>query len=76
MVGLCWSTRCIIWCVIDMQGEEHRRHLLRLLLSPVDARPLPDVYGEIMAGTTPGFRGGIDISRMPDVSPCISLEAE
>lgn len=42
----------------------------------MDTRPLPAVYEDIMAGLEPGFRGGIDISRMPNVAPCITLEAD
>lgn len=59
----------------DGQDAAHQRHLLRLLLSPTDARPLPPVYNDIMAGIEPGFRGGINISGM-SVEPCISMEAE
>eukprot|EP00192_Tetraselmis_astigmatica_P010488 CAMPEP_0117669910 /NCGR_PEP_ID=MMETSP0804-20121206/12419_1 /TAXON_ID=1074897 /ORGANISM="Tetraselmis astigmatica, Strain CCMP880" /LENGTH=377 /DNA_ID=CAMNT_0005478069 /DNA_START=119 /DNA_END=1252 /DNA_ORIENTATION=+ len=60
----------------DGPDEKHQRHLLRLLLSPEDARPLPPVYEEIMAGIQPGSRGGINVSGMEGVTPHVSLEAE
>mmetsp|Transcript_22141 Transcript_22141/g.52963 ORF Transcript_22141/g.52963 Transcript_22141/m.52963 type:complete len:141 (+) Transcript_22141:352-774(+) len=61
---------------VDGQGSESRRHLLRLLLAPPDARPLPPAYKEIMAGIEPGNRGGIDISQIEGACPCITLDAE
>jgi Taurine catabolism dioxygenase TauD, TfdA family len=44
---------------VDWDEPERKRHLLRLWLSPSDARPLPDVYAERYGSTTPGDRGGI-----------------
>jgi len=44
---------------IDWDEPERKRHLLRLWISPPDARPLPDVYAERYGNTTPGDRGGI-----------------
>jgi len=38
---------------------EHKRHLLRLWLSPPGARPLPPVFAECYGGVTIGDRGGI-----------------
>jgi TfdA family taurine catabolism dioxygenase TauD len=44
---------------VDWNEPERKRHLLRLWLSPPDARPLPDVYAERYGSITPGDRGGI-----------------
>jgi hypothetical protein len=44
---------------VDWDEPERKRHLLRLWISPPDARPLPDVYAERYGSTTPGDRGGI-----------------
>src|SRR5262245_53202933 len=44
---------------VDWDEPERKRHLLRLWISPSDARPLPDVYAERYGNTTPGDRGGI-----------------
>jgi hypothetical protein len=38
---------------------ERHRHLLRLWLAPLEARPLPQVYSPRYGGVTPGERGGI-----------------
>jgi Taurine catabolism dioxygenase TauD, TfdA family len=43
----------------DWLEPERKRHLLRLWLSPPEARPLPPVFAEIYGGLTPGDRGGI-----------------
>ena len=43
----------------DWPEPERKRHLLRLWLSPPEARPLPPVFAEIYGGLTPGDRGGI-----------------
>jgi hypothetical protein len=48
---------------IDWDEPERKRHLLRLWLSPPDARPLPDVYAERYGSTTAGDRGGIICKR-------------
>jgi len=44
---------------VDWDEPERKRHLLRLWLSPHDARPLPDIYAERYGSITPGDRGGI-----------------
>jgi len=38
---------------------ERHRHLLRLWLAPIEARPLPQVYAPRYGGIVPGERGGI-----------------
>jgi hypothetical protein len=38
---------------------ERHRHLLRLWLAPMSARPLPDVFAPRYGSVTPGERGGI-----------------
>jgi hypothetical protein len=43
----------------DFPETERKRHLLRLWLSPPDARPLPPVFAECYGGVTVGDRGGI-----------------
>ena len=43
----------------DWPEPERKRHLLRLWLSPPEARPLPPVFAEIYGGLTAGDRGGI-----------------
>jgi hypothetical protein len=43
----------------DWPEVERKRHLLRLWLSPPNARPLPPVFAECYGGITPGDRGGI-----------------
>ena len=43
----------------DWPEPERKRHLLRLWLSPPDARPLPPVFAECYGSTTVGDRGGI-----------------
>ncbi len=43
----------------DWPDPKRRRHLLRLWLAPVEARPLPPVYAQRYGRTTPGDRGGI-----------------
>jgi hypothetical protein len=43
----------------DWPEPGRKRHLLRLWLSPPEARPLPPVFAEIYGGLTPGERGGI-----------------
>ncbi len=43
----------------DFPEPEKKRHLLRLWLSPPDARPLPPVFAECYGGVTIGDRGGI-----------------
>jgi hypothetical protein len=43
----------------DDADPESRRHLLRLWLSPADARPLPPVFAERYGSVEPGRRGGV-----------------
>lgn len=43
----------------DWPEIEHKRHLLRLWLSPPGARPLPPGFAECYGGVTIGDRGGI-----------------
>jgi hypothetical protein len=43
----------------DWPEVERKRHLLRLWLAPVEARPLPPVFAECYGGITAGDRGGI-----------------
>jgi hypothetical protein len=43
----------------DWPEPEHKRHLLRLWLAPLDARPLPPSFAERFDGITIGDRGGI-----------------
>ncbi|HEX3952312.1 MAG TPA: TauD/TfdA family dioxygenase [Stellaceae bacterium] len=43
----------------DWPEVERKRHLLRLWLSPPDARPLPPVFAECYGDITIGNRGGI-----------------
>jgi hypothetical protein len=43
----------------DDADPRHRRHLLRLWLSPVEGRPLPPVFAERYGSIEPGRRGGV-----------------
>lgn len=43
----------------DWPEPERRRHLLRLWLAPLEARPLPDVFAERYGCVEPGRRGGV-----------------
>jgi hypothetical protein len=43
----------------DYSEPERKRHLLRLWLSPRDARCLPTAFAERFGSTTPGDRGGV-----------------
>jgi hypothetical protein len=43
----------------DWLDAERKRHLLRLWLAPLAARPLPPVFAEAYGGITIGDRGGI-----------------
>ena len=45
----------------DYPEPERKRHLLRLWLAPLNARPLPEVYAERFGSTTPGDRGGVTV---------------
>ncbi|MEE8433768.1 MAG: TauD/TfdA family dioxygenase [bacterium] len=57
----------------DWEAPERKRHLLRLWLSPPDARPLPPAYAERYGSVTVGDRGGIVTPGMRFTLP---LEAE
>jgi len=52
---------------------ERHRHLLRLWLAPVSARPLPPVFASRYGSVAPGERGGIVVSGAKAKVP---LEAE
>lgn len=44
---------------VDWDEPARKRHLLRLWLSPPEARPLPPAYATRYGGIEPGARGGI-----------------
>jgi len=46
----------------DWPEPERKRHLLRLWLSPTEARPLPPVFAERYGSITPGDRGGVIVN--------------
>jgi hypothetical protein len=48
----------------DWPEPDRKRHLLRLWLAPVGARPLPPVFAERYGSVTPGDRGGMHFSGM------------
>ena len=52
---------------------ERHRHLLRLWLAPVDARPLPETFASRYGSVVPGERGGIMVTG---TTPRVPLEAE
>jgi len=54
------------------QPERHR-HLLRLWLAPLQARPLPEVFAPRYGSVTPGARGGIVVRG---TRPTVPMEAE
>ncbi len=45
----------------DWPDPERKRHLLRLWLAPINARPLPPVFSERFGSVVPGKRGGVVI---------------
>jgi Taurine catabolism dioxygenase TauD, TfdA family len=55
----------------DFPEREGKRHLLRLWLAPLNARPLPKVYAERFGSLTPGARGGV---LVPGSKPTIPFE--
>ncbi|MEZ5651962.1 MAG: TauD/TfdA family dioxygenase [Burkholderiaceae bacterium] len=57
---------------VDWPQPERRRHLLRLWLSPDDARPLPPVFALRYGELTPGARGGIITPDTVDLTFAIS----
>lgn len=48
----------------DWPHAERKRHLLRLWLAPMNARPLPPVFAERFGSVTPGDRGGVAVAGM------------
>lgn len=50
-----------------------KRHLLRLWVAPLNARPLPPVFAERYGSVVPGERGGVDV---PGMRYTIPWEAE
>jgi hypothetical protein len=46
----------------DWPEPERKRHLLRLWLAPVQARPLPPIFAERYGSVVPGERGGVEVS--------------
>jgi len=57
----------------DFPEPGRKRHLLRLWLAPLNARPLPEVFAERFGSVTPGDRGGIAV---PGVKPVIPFDAD
>lgn len=57
----------------DWPEPERKRHLLRLWLAPVNARPLPPVFADRYGKITPGERGGL---TMPGIKLTAPLDAE
>lgn len=53
----------------DWPEDGRKRHLLRLWLSPEDARPLPEVYRQRFGSVEPGRRGGIILPETKLVAP-------
>jgi len=52
----------------DFPEPELRRHLLRLWVAPLDARPLPEIFAERFGSVTPGDRGGVSVEgSMPTI---------
>jgi hypothetical protein len=45
----------------DFVEPERKRHLLRLWVAPLNARPLPEVFAERFGSVVPGDRGGITL---------------
>jgi len=43
----------------DWPEPDRKRHLLRLWLAPVGARPLPEVFAQRFGSVVPGDRGGV-----------------
>ena len=55
----------------DYPEPDRKRHLLRLWLAPLTARPLPQVFAERYGSVTPGRRGGVVV---PGSAPTIPFE--
>jgi len=49
----------------DWPEPERKRHLLRLWLAPLQARPLPPVFAERFGSIDPGERGGVVVQDNP-----------
>jgi Taurine catabolism dioxygenase TauD, TfdA family len=50
---------------------ERQRHLLRLWLAPVEARPLPPVFAERYGSIAPGDRGGVAVKGVKQIAPLV-----
>ena len=57
----------------DWTDAKRKRHLLRLWLAPMNARPLPLVYAERFGSVVPGDRGGVVTGGITPIAP---LEAD
>jgi hypothetical protein len=57
----------------DWPEPERKRHLLRLWLAPMNARPLPPAFADRYGKITPGERGGL---TMPGLKLAAPLDAE
>ena len=57
----------------DWPEAERKRHLLRLWLAPMDARPLPSIFADRFGSVVPGDRGGVEVRGM---TPTARLDAE
>jgi len=55
----------------DYPEPDRKRHLLRLWVAPVNARPLPEVFAERYGSITPGDRGGVVV---PGAKPTITFD--
>ena len=53
----------------DWPEPERRRHLLRLWLAPLEARPLPAVFAERYGTILPGVRGGVSVPGLELTTP-------
>lgn len=53
----------------DWADAERKRHLLRLWLAPMNARPLPLVFAERFGSVVPGDRGGVVVRGMTLTAP-------
>jgi hypothetical protein len=53
----------------DWPEDQEKRHLLRLWLSPLEARPLPEVFKQRFGSVEPGRRGGIILPETELVAP-------
>ncbi len=53
----------------DWPDPDRKRHLLRLWLAPLGARPLPAVFAERYGSVVPGQRGGVEVPGMRCVVP-------